>query len=158
MRNWKTVIDGFAKGESIDEIAERIKNMFVSAEEFRAQMIAKTESIRYNAGATEQAFKDSGIVERKEWLVNPGACEYCQTMPGKSVPLGESFFKEGDSVNGVDGGKLSLDYEQVEHPPLHTNSVWDGTAYVFTPKGNKRLKEVKVNDLVLTHTGKFKKF
>ena len=121
----KQVIDGFVKGESIDEIAEKIKNMFVSAEEFRAQMIAKTESIRYNAGATEQAFKDSGIVAKKEWLVNPGACEYCQTMPGKTASLGESFFKEGDSVNGVDGGKLSLDYEEVEHPPLHTNCKCD---------------------------------
>jgi HK97 family phage portal protein len=97
---------GQVDGLSASEIKKNILDKFTDFEEYRADRIARSETVRYNVAATEQAFEDSGIVEKKEWVVNPGACELCQPLSGETKDLGE-LFEDTDY-----GGQV---------PPLHAN-------------------------------------
>jgi len=118
----KRIVDSVAKGETMDEMKKRIRNLFVSAEKYRADRIARTETVRYNVTATEQAFVESNVVKYKEWFVNPGACDICEPMRGKRIKVGETFFKEGDTTNGY-----TVSYGDVYGAPLHVNCRCDLT-------------------------------
>ncbi len=121
-KRMKEIINhSISAGESVDELKDRFRKFFNDAEKYRADRIARSETVRYNTTASEQAFIDSGIVEKKEWFVNPDACEFCIPMSGKTVALGEAFFSKGDTANGNQGGEMELDYDTVETPPLHPN-------------------------------------
>lgn len=115
------VAEGLKNNESIPKIAKRINGIFDEANRVRSEMIARTETVRYNSAATEQAFIDSGVVEAKEWNVEPDACQFCIPMAGAIVPLRGAFFDKGDEITGTDGGKMTLDYDTTEYPPLHVN-------------------------------------
>ncbi len=114
------VIEGLASAESIPQIKERIVSVFKKAEEYRAERIARTETLRYNTAATEQAFKDSEIVEGKVWVVDGNPCEYCLALNGKTAPLGGDFIKKGGTV--LD---RVFDYDNLPSPPLHPNCECD---------------------------------
>jgi HK97 family phage portal protein len=63
----EAIMEGIANGESIDEIAARIQDIFEFAEEYRAIRIARTETI----GCSNMAAIDSLLandVEKKEWF------------------------------------------------------------------------------------------
>jgi len=113
------ISEGLRLDEGIPDLKERVNRIFDNAETFRSERIARTESIRYNNAAAQQAYEDSGVVEAKEWLVEPDACEFCAPMAGKIVDLKDSFFKEGDTATGAEGGRMDLDYGTTEYPPLH---------------------------------------
>ena len=60
--------EGFAEGESIQDLRKRINKVFDQAATYRAERIARTEIVgSSNRGALE-AYKQSGIVQKKEWL------------------------------------------------------------------------------------------
>lgn len=90
----------------------------------RAEMIARSETIRAsNAGAME-AYRLAGIT-RKQWYAaeDERTCEFCGAMHGKIIETEQVFWNYGDemTVTGEDGGVRSLvmSYEDVRHPPLH---------------------------------------
>lgn len=114
------VVEALGKGETIGQITNRIKDVFTQAEEFRAERIARTETLRYNTSATEQAFVDSGVVEGKIWVTNPNPCEYCAEMAGKTTGLGEIMVEKGSAI-----GDRIFDYENLPGPPLHPNCECD---------------------------------
>lgn len=155
----KAIADGLANGESLDEIQDRVRKFFVEAEKFRADRIARTETVRYTNEASQQAFIDSKVVEQKEWFVNPGACEFCRPLNGKRLPLDGNYFNLGDTATGELGGKLDLNFDTTEAPPLHVNCKCfiDRQIPIFTSKGWKEIGDIKVDDLVLTHKNRFRK-
>lgn len=112
--------EGLGKGESVEEISKRLRSVFEGAEQVRADKIARTETLRYNTSATEQAFQDSEIVEGKMWVTDPNPCEYCQTLAGKTASLGETFVNKGDQIKD-----RVFDYEDLPAPPLHPNCQCD---------------------------------
>jgi len=117
------VIDTIGGGGTKLDLQKTLGIMFDKAEEYRAKRIAETETQRFNNSASEKAFIDSEIVEGKEWFVNPGACEFCKPLQGKTIGLGKSYFKKGDTIIIEDGSKMTLDYDSTEHPPLHPNCL-----------------------------------
>jgi len=140
----KQVVDGIAKGDSIPKIKKRIVGVFDSATEFRAERIARTESLKYSTRATEQAFKDSGIVEGKMWVTDPDPCPLCQELAGRTAPLGGNFVKKGGSVLGN-----VFDYEDIPTPPLHPNSYHKDTE-ILTKDGWKQVSDLKCKDKCLS--------
>jgi hypothetical protein len=40
-------------------------------------------------------------------------------MNGKTVGIEENWFEKGDSYTGKEGGKMDIDYSDIENPPLH---------------------------------------
>ncbi len=117
----KEVAAGLAEDESINVIAGRIRKVFKNASETRATLIARSESIRYNTQATEEAFVQSGVVKAKQWQMQPNADPRCQAMNGTIVGLGETFVDKG----GKDKTGITVDYGDVTSPPLHPNCRCD---------------------------------
>lgn len=114
--------EGVSLGEDINALKNRVKEVFEGTErEARAEMIARTESIRaQNAGSVAQ-WKESGVVEALEWDAAGDGCEFCLAMDGKVIDFGKDFLRNGETMEGIFGGKYSTDYERVGYPPLHPN-------------------------------------
>ena len=112
----KTLSDGIVAGEGIPKLAKRVNVIFDNCEKSRSVAIARTESSRAMNFATEETYRQSGVVEGKKWLTayDERTCERCLAMDGKIVSLGDNYFDKGDTFMG-----LELDYEDTAHPPLH---------------------------------------
>lgn len=57
----------------------------------RAEMIAVTESADAMERGNHLAWRASGVVDRKEWLLGPNPCPECQPLGGKVVGLDDEF-------------------------------------------------------------------
>jgi HK97 family phage portal protein len=118
--------DGIANGDSIGDIGKSISAIYddvlgISEPGYRIERLARTEVIKTSNEITETAYKQSGVVQKKEWLANPGACEFCRSLNGSILTLGSTFVPKGSSIDGADGGSRINDYEDVNHPPIHSN-------------------------------------
>lgn len=93
------------EGWSNDELADALEESgaFSSA---RAEMIARTETAMADVQGNLAGWKESGVVEGKEWSVSQDeVCDECNALDGVVVPLDGSF-PNGD-------------------PPLHPNCRCD---------------------------------
>jgi HK97 family phage portal protein len=103
----KTLSDGVKLGEDADQLAKRIRDIYKEATENRAKMIARTEVMRANNFATQEAYRQSGIVVGKEWLtaIDERTCPYCNELDGKILSLKDNYF--------------SSSFGKISEPPLH---------------------------------------
>jgi len=110
-------------GDSIPKIRKRVEQLFSDIEVYRSERIARSETIRASNYVTQEAWQESGVVTGKEWLTadDERTCPYCAPLDGKVVDLDADYFKRGTTLTGPDGRTLELNYEDVEHPPLHVN-------------------------------------
>jgi HK97 family phage portal protein len=116
--------EGLEAGESINKIKQRISSVYedvtgIKTPGYRIERLARTEVIKTSNEITEAAYKQSGVVQKKEWLANPGACEFCRALNGSTIQLGGTYVPKGDSLVGEDGGTYVSSYESVQHPPVH---------------------------------------
>jgi len=111
---------GIEAGEGIPKLRKRIQSIFTDASNRRARLIARTEVIKSSNMGAEQAYLQSGVVQRKEWLaeMDDRVCSFCVEMNGKPMGLGETYWNEGDSME-VEGKIMKFDYEPIQYPPLH---------------------------------------
>lgn len=104
------LLEGWEAGESIPDLTKRVNEVFDGWEKWRAERLARTESIRgSNQGALE-TYRASGVVDRVMWLYTPLGeedCKTCGPLDGKVVELGEDFF--------------DADYGDGNAPPRHCN-------------------------------------
>lgn len=114
----QAIADAVENGYTIQQLTEQINKYFDYADATRAERIARSETIRTSNAAMESAWKQSDVVEAKEWYTaeDERVCEYCSEMDGKTEDLGAAFFKKGDTFQG-----LALDYRDITEPPLHTS-------------------------------------
>ena len=127
----KILGDGIETGETVEQLADRVQEWAGErgdaqrATRSRAITIARTEAQRATRKAESEAWKSTGLVEGKTWLLAPDPCEFCEAAAAefgqKSVGVNEPFFKQGAILTGADGGELALDYEAIDGPPLHPN-------------------------------------
>lgn len=103
----QSLAEGLAAGEANRALAGRIQQIF--ADPFRAHRIAATEASRAVHAGQLLAAAESGVVVAKVWLASPDACELCQELEGKTVPLNQPFYFDPK------GGP----YAAVMYPPLH---------------------------------------
>ncbi len=111
---------GLAEGEALPDLRKRVSGVFESASRYRAERIARTETIwAWNEG-TLQGYKQSGIIEKKQWLSTEDSrtCDFCPTMDGKIVGIDVFYFDKGETLT-VPTGSLPFNYEPISHPPLH---------------------------------------
>lgn len=115
--------EGISLGETIDELRARIERVYGAAAGYRSERIARTETIRAENFASQEAWQQSGVVESKEWYTahDERVCEFCGPMDGKVVELTSRYFDKGDSYDGSQGGTLKLDYDHIDGPPLHVS-------------------------------------
>lgn len=89
----KTLAEGVEAGESIPNLAERVSSVYSDAKGFRAERIARTETIAGSNEGALQAYDQSGVVGEKEWLtaLDEFICEECAGLNGEIIELHESF-------------------------------------------------------------------
>jgi SPP1 gp7 family putative phage head morphogenesis protein len=105
--------EGILAGEGIDKLAKRVEEVFDGADDYRARMIARTETVSSANKAKVTAFAASGVVPEKEWLsVQDGNTRDAhRSLDGDIVGLTDAFTtNEGDSTMYPGGfGKPGLD-------------------------------------------------
>ncbi len=85
---------GYASGESIDQIADRIKTVFEFNDDVRAQRIARTEILMASNQGMIEGYRQSGVVKKVEWLTardeKSADCPICGTMDGDIENIDEA--------------------------------------------------------------------
>ena len=88
----KELEEAFEEGESIRDIEKRIAKVFDEARGYRTQRIAITESNAASNAGSFNAYKQSGVVEGKTWLVSGlGNTRDLHQIDGETVPLDQPF-------------------------------------------------------------------
>ena len=64
----KVLIEGVANGESVDELAARLRAVFTDLASWRAQVIARTETVGGFNSSSFVTAQDSGVVTARVWL------------------------------------------------------------------------------------------
>lgn len=122
-RATQVVREGLEAGKSTHEIAADIRAVDPAIDKARAETIARTESARAYTAGTEAAWQESGVVTGKQWLLAPDPCEFCEKAAAqwgdKAQTLGAPFYAKGTVLTGADGSTMTLDYEDIDGPPLH---------------------------------------
>lgn len=84
------IADGIANGESINQISQRVENLYDGWDETRSTLIARTEtSAAANFGA-EEGYKQAGV-EQIEWVVVAPEDEDCLMNENEIVDIGDKF-------------------------------------------------------------------
>jgi HK97 family phage portal protein len=122
----ETLKTGLENGDSLPDIVKEVSKIYddvtgVKNAGYRIERLSRTEIIKTSNEITETAYKQTGVVSKKEWLTNKGACEFCQALNGNIVQLGGTFVPLNSSLDGVDGGTRVNNYEDIQHPPVHSN-------------------------------------
>ncbi len=99
---------GIDEGKSVPEIRNSITDEFKDLSKTQAERVTRTEVLRTNNLAAEDAFIQSGVVEAKQWSTAGDPCEECAPYDGEIVKLGGNFY---DGENEFENGD----------PPLHPN-------------------------------------
>ena len=115
-----SLIRGINQGESIRNLEHRITGVFRKAEGYRAERIARSESIRATNFASVESWQQSGVVSAKEWsaILDDRTHEDCIELHGKRFNLGDTILPKGQAVQ--ENGR-AYDYEDIQHPPLFPN-------------------------------------
>jgi hypothetical protein len=115
-----TITEGQKNGESLAKIKKRVEQTYSDAKGYRAERIARTESLRASNGTAEMVYKQNGY-SQVEWFINPGACEFCRTYAGQTKSIGTSFTNIGDVITAESGSTMRIEYDNIDTPPLHPN-------------------------------------
>lgn len=120
----KTLAEGIQIGEALGDLKKRVNDVYDNIDSTRSERIARTETLKASNGATLDAYRQTGYVSAKAWVVNPDACPQCEEFDGKTLPLDDPFLEVGQSYtvgDGDDAVTYTNDYDTVESPPLHPN-------------------------------------
>ena len=63
----KTLAEGVAEGEGVPKLTSRVNEVFDSRTKWESERIARTEVLGSSNGAELEAYKQSEVVEKKEW-------------------------------------------------------------------------------------------
>lgn len=99
--------NGLRDGQSVPQIERSIRDQFDSFSKNQTKNIARTETLRASNAGQLDAYKQSGVVESKQWYTarDASVCAECAALDGQVTTLSGSFFKS--------------DYLGGEQPPLH---------------------------------------
>lgn len=112
-------------GATKDQIADALKEKFVTWKDSRAEAVAQSETIRSANRGAQLAYRSVGL-QRKKWLASDDACEICLALNGTVVGIDTPFVAKDAEFNPLgDDGQPALKspfvptYEDVETPPAH---------------------------------------
>src|SRR3972149_3673847 len=117
----KILTDAALNDQTLAETTKKIRSVYLDGKKFRAERVARTETLQASTDAAIEAYRQTGYVIKKEWLANPTACEFCQAMQGRVLGIETVYFEAGQTLTGVDGGIRVFDYDTVNGPPPHPN-------------------------------------
>lgn len=119
----EVIAQAFSEGLALTEISALIDESFDDS--YRATMIARTEIVRAANYGALSAYKQSGVVESKEWLTaqDEKVCPFCGSLDRTVLGLDDSFLAVGGTLEvTTDDGKvhtLTNNYLDTQAPPVH---------------------------------------
>lgn len=133
-----TIVAGIEQNETIPELEKRIDTLAAFGPQ-RAEMIARTETIRAQSKSELEVWQDSGVVVEKKWYTaqDERDCDDCDAMHGKTISVEETYFDRGDKT----ASGAVLDYEDVGGPPLHPNCRCALVPVVSSKSAKKKVKD-----------------
>ena len=115
------IADGIEAGETVSGIKDRVNA--IVGDPKAAERIARTETTYAFTQAREAAWIDSKVVKAKEWLLSSDPCPICEGVARirRIVPIGQPFFKMGDTFPTTDGRIFVVNFRNIDAPPIHPN-------------------------------------
>lgn len=112
-----------SEGAGLKELEDKVEQIYAFSDSYRAAQVAHTETFRIANDATHESWDQSGVVKTIKWYTasDENVCEFCGPMDGEIIDISDGFFGKGETITGREGGKLDLDYEDVDNPPLHVD-------------------------------------
>ncbi len=121
----KSLADGLEAGEGTSGLSGRVSDLYEDFEGSRSETIARTESARAFVEGTNEAWRESEVVEGKKWRLAAGGCLICRAIARKFanevVPLDQPFYPLGSVIPLDDGKTYHVDYAPIMGPPGHPN-------------------------------------
>ena len=115
---FKIIQAGNKEGLWATAISKNIRDKFKSytKKDGRVDNIARTEVTRASNKSQDEAYIQSGVVEKKEWFtaIDERVCPFCNDLHKKRVWIKEEFFKKWDTHLGQ-----KVSYEDIWYPPRH---------------------------------------
>jgi hypothetical protein len=112
---------GVESGENITELKQRLSSVFDMAPA-RSEMIARTETARFNGLGRIEQMRQTGVPMKKRWLLAGGACELCRAIAQRGdIGVDGTFWGLGETVIGTEGTVYTNDYAPVVSAPAHPN-------------------------------------
>lgn len=90
--------EGLSQGDSVPELADRVKHVYSIATDSRATMIARTETTKASNGGALITYAESDVVSGKEWVATAGARDWHAEADTQKVGLLENFNVGGESI------------------------------------------------------------
>lgn len=90
----RTLTTGMTAGESMAQLKTRVSDYYdLNAKDVRAPMIARTETTGAANFATEEGYRQTGVVSEKEWVatLDSRVRDTHAATDGETVPLGDKF-------------------------------------------------------------------
>lgn len=123
------LLAGVEEGQSVPEIRGAIEADFDNISKMQAEVITRTEVSRVSNQGALDAWKQSGLVEGKQW-VTQGAIDECADYDGQVESLDGNFYS--DTTEFADGD-----------PPLHPNCRC-GTIPVLLEENKSYIPDTKI--------------
>ncbi len=86
-----TLSEGISAGEGIKQLSDRVEEVYTAASSYRSELIARTEATAANNEGILESYRQSSVVNGKEWIAYETSCEICLGMDGEIVPIEKSF-------------------------------------------------------------------
>lgn len=152
-RYWPEIRESYREAYESGKITQSRWDWYSGARRNRAEMIARSETIRASNRGANELYRGWGV-NLKEWYVSRDdrTCPLCWAMDGTVIDINGNFWNKGDtmSVQGEDRTlTLKFDYEDVKTPPLHPN-CYDRITEVYTKTGWRLIGAVQRGERVLT--------
>ena len=112
------------EGWSVTQTRQAIMEEWEGFGKARADMIARTETMRSSNYGTRQAWEDAGV-ETVSWYTHLDGrqCGWCEEMHGTVISVTENYKNIGDEVSyrteDGDAKTMKVTYQDVRCPPLH---------------------------------------
>ncbi len=84
-----TLNEGLQAGEDIAQLTKRVQKVFAGYEDWRAERIARTETMTAANRAAIDRYSNAGI-KQWEWLNGPEPCDDCKPLNGKIFNVGDA--------------------------------------------------------------------
>tara|TARA_R110000824_G_scaffold5263_4_gene24437 strand:+ start:9191 stop:11461 length:2271 start_codon:yes stop_codon:yes gene_type:complete len=102
---------------------------------YQAKRIARTETSFARTAGQIEGWKQSGVVQGKEFLLAPEACVFCEAISkmwkGKNIGLNQPLVKMDGEIK-VGKRTMVIDYRELQGPPIHPNCLCDLLPVIIT--------------------------
>lgn len=117
----KTISEGIAANETIEQLTARIKAVYEKAMGYRSDTLADDQSHKAVNKGLQEAYAQAGI-KRKEWrALGSNPCKFCKAMNGEVIEIHSNYVPKGGKIVADDGEEYINDYDDIENANAHPN-------------------------------------